>query len=148
MTDSAAEQVAAPIDAGMYNAYVAGLTLHNVELVRLFAARTGPGRLAKADFATDLSYAQAEQVVNYRYDVAAKLSDEDGEEIGRVEVAAVVVTSSTAPADEAIIGQFSSTSAAMMAFPFLREAVASTAQRIGFPGVVMPIVRAEPEGGG
>ena len=141
-----ASDVATPtdLDASVYNAYIAGLLVHNIEVVRLYAERLAAEEPSEVKFDTALGYARQGQGVNYRYDVTARLVDAAGNDVAKVEVAAVLVTVSSAPSDEAAVARFAGTSGAMMAFPFLREATATTAQRIGFPGVMMPIIRATP----
>lgn len=131
-------------DAHVYNAYIAGLTLRNVEVVRLYGERVAAGEPNEVKFDTALGYSGHGQEVNYRYDVTARLVDTAGNDVARVEVAAVLITASSSPSDEPTVARFAGTSGAMMAFPFLREAIATTAQRIGLPGVMMPIIRTTP----
>jgi preprotein translocase subunit SecB len=147
MSADASEGVAplATADPTVYNAYIAGLAVRDVEVVRVYAERHATVEPSEVKFDTALGYARQEGAVNYRYDVTARLVDAEGSDVARVEVAAVLVTESTSPSDEATVAQFAGTSGAMIAFPFLREAIATTAQRIGYPGVLMPIIRTNPD---
>lgn len=59
--------------------------------------------------------------------------------IGRVEIVQGLVFACEEPGTQEAADWFSRASAASIAMPYLREAVATTAQRVGLVGVTMPL---------
>jgi hypothetical protein len=134
-----AAQGAGP-DPDTYNAYVAGLQIQEVQVVRLFAERLQVGPAATNQFEMQAGYQRPDaSTVHYRYDVIAHIAGEEGNELARIE-AAVVVGMVGQPGDDQTVERFGATSGAMIAHPFLREVVASTALRLGVWGVVLPLM--------
>lgn len=135
---------ASPLAAEQYNAFVTGLTLGQVEFVRVNGERLLPGRGTESRFELAGGYQRDGGTVHYRYDLSAELLDEANGVLGRVEVSAVL-TAIGDVLDDRIVERFGATSGAMIVHPFLREAVASTASRVGFPGVLLPLMTVQPE---
>jgi preprotein translocase subunit SecB len=136
------------LNPATYNAFVDDLELASVELVKIHGERTAAGVATQTRFDLEASYMRGEAVIHYRYEVTAHFVDEHETVLGDA-TASVQITIRTGVAiDEACIEQFGGTSGALMAHPYLREAIASTAQRIGFQGVLLPALKhqlAEPE---
>jgi hypothetical protein len=136
--------VASDLDPAMYNSFVEGLELASVEIVKLHAERTNVGKAGETAFDLTASYMQDGVAVHYRYDLTAYLTDDDGNSLGNVAASVLVATRAADAADPACIEQFGATSGVLIAHPYLREAVASSAQRIGFPGVLPPMIKSQP----
>jgi hypothetical protein len=136
--------VASDLDSETYNSFVEGLELASVEIVKLHAERTNVGKASETAFDLTASYMQDGVAVHYRYDLTACLTDGDGNSLGNIAASALVVTRAADAADPACIEQFGATSGILIAHPYLREAVASSAQRIGFPGVLPPMIKSQP----
>lgn len=116
-----------------------------VEVVKLQAERLSDGTAEKTAFDLAASYMQDKLVVRYRYDVRAHLTDEGGASRGSVAVSVLVTARKGGPADQNCVERFGATTGALIAHPYLREAVASSAQRIGFPGVLLPGLTSAPD---
>ena len=143
--DTTAATSAVEPDAGTYNAFVAGLDLARIELIKISGERMAASAAAQIRFDLTAGYSQDENGINYRYNAAAYITDDDGIELGHAS-ASIVITFRTAASAEAIcIERFGGTSGAFMAHPYLREAIASTAQRLGFPGVLLPMITSQPD---
>jgi hypothetical protein len=125
------------LNATKYNAFTAGLELAEIELVKIHGERAASGLATQTRFDLTASYLQDETTIHYRYDVTAHLTNDAGTSLGYVAASVVVTARATVEGDTTCIEQFGGTSGALMAYPYLREAIASTAQRIGFPGVLL-----------
>ena len=136
--------LAVGLDSATYNSFVADLELAGIELVKIYGERTAAGVSTQTRFDLTASYIQDEAVIHYRYEVTAHFVDDHDAVLGNA-AASVQITVRTAIATtEACIEQFGGTSGALMAHPYLREAIASTAQRIGFQGVLLPTIKHQP----
>jgi hypothetical protein len=80
-------------------------------------------------------------VIYYRYEVAAYFTDDNLADLGNAAASIQITARTEMTVSEECIEQFGGTSGALIAHPYLREAIASTAQRIGFPGVVLPMIK-------
>jgi preprotein translocase subunit SecB len=132
------------LDSAAYNAFVADLELDAVDLVKVHGERTGVGHASQIRFDLAASYIQDEMAINYRYEVDAYVIDDDDKPLGTVAVTIQVTAYTTTEVDKDCIEQFGGTSGALIAHPYLREAVASAAQRIGFTGVLLPMIKQRP----
>ena len=133
----------ADLEPATYNAFVGGLELAGIELVRVHGERTEAGAAAQTRFDMSAGYMRDGGAIHYRYDLTAHFTDDRGTALGSA-AASVLITARAAAADTASIEQFGGTSGALMAHPYLREAIASTALRIGFPGVLLPLIKHQP----
>ena len=131
-------------DSAVYNAFVADLEIGGIELVKLHGERTAPGVATHTKFNLTASYMLDEAVVHYRYEVTAHFVNDHAAVLGNASASIQITVRTEYPANEASIEQFGGTSGALMAHPYLREAIASTAQRIGFQGVLLPAIKHQP----
>jgi|ERR1022692_65420 hypothetical protein len=132
-------------DAATYNAFVEGLELTEIELVKVDGERVAAGVATQTRFDLTAGYLQDGTAICYRYDVIAHLTNDPGTELGHAAVTVVLTTRSTAVAEAACIERFGGTSGALIVHPYLREAIASIAQRLGFPGVLLPMIKHQPD---
>ena len=135
----------AAIDVATYNAFVASLQLAGIELVKIHGERTAPGTAAQTRFDLAAGYMQDSGSLQYRYDVTAYFLDETGTPLGNASASALLVAHNVIGTEATCIEHFGATSGALMAHPYLREVIASTAQRIGFPGVLLPTIKYQPD---
>lgn len=146
MTDIAAPASALEPDAAAYNTFVASLELTGIELVKIGGERGATGVATQTRFDLTAGYMQDENAIHYRYDAVAHITNEDGTDFGHAAASVVVTARVAVAAEAACIERFGGTSGAFMAHPYLREAIASTAQRLGFPGVLLPMIKSQPDG--
>jgi hypothetical protein len=139
-----AESARAEPEASVYNAFVAALQLTGIELIKVHAERTTSGAASQTRFDLAVGYMSGDDAIQYRYDLAAHFLDDTGTTLGYASVSFLLIASSAATADVACIEHFGATSGALMVHPYLREVTASTAQRIGFPGVLLPMIKHQP----
>ena len=137
----------ANLDLASYNAFVEGLDLVGVEVIRLHAERTSAGMAERTSFELNASYRQDAALIHYRYDISALIADGEGISLGSAAASVVLTARASGTADAASIEQFGATSGALIAYPYLREAIASTAQHTGFPGVLLPMIKRQPDHG-
>jgi hypothetical protein len=135
---------AAGLDSATYNAFVADLELAGIDLVKIHGERTAAGVATQTRFDLMAIYMQDEGVIHYRYEVAAHFVDGHDIVLGNATASIQITVRTDHAASQASIEQFGGTSGALMAHPYLREAIASTAQRIGFPGVLLPVIKHQP----
>lgn len=135
---------AADLDPATYNAFIDDVELVSIEVVRLHAERTIAGPVEQTRFDLSASYMQDGAIIHYRYDLSAHLTDNEGSTLGNAAFSVVVTVHAASTVDAAYIEQFGATSGALMAHPYLREAFASSAQRIGLPGALLPIIKYQP----
>lgn len=133
-------------DPAVYNAYVATVRLENVEVVSLHGERVDDvAAVGEPRFDITSRYQRREGgSVVYRYDATCRLPGPDGAEVGRVHALVHVHTVSDEPGPDWVVERFGRTSGAFVAHPYVREAIGTTAHRVGFPGVVLPMIKALP----
>lgn len=148
-TDAGAIQIKAADETGLdpdtYNAFIAALRLTGIELVKIQGERTGPGTSTQNRFGLSAGYMLSDQKIHYRYDVTVHFMDDTGEVRGSASVSVLLVASGVSAFSAECFERFGATSGALMVHPYLREAIASTAQRIGFPGILLPMMTYQPE---
>jgi hypothetical protein len=81
--------------------------------------------------------------VFWRYDVTARLTDEAGTDFGSIEVGVMLTGRVSQPPSVECVTQFGGHDGMPIAYPFLREAIASTALRLGFTGILLPLQKRE-----
>jgi hypothetical protein len=145
MMDITAMTSAVEPDAAAYNAFVAGLELAGIELVKIGGERIAAGVSSQVRFDLTAGYLQDENGINYRYDASACITDEVGADLGRASASVVIAFRTAVSAEVICIERFGGISGAFIAHPYLREAIASTAQRLGFPGVLLPMITSQPD---
>src|ERR1700678_1268492 len=118
------------LDSTTYNAFIADLEVAGIELVKVHAERTAAGIATQTRFDLAATYMQGESVIYYRYEAIAHFVDEYETVLGNVAASIQLIVRSDVTVNEASIVQFGATSGTLMAHPYLREAVASMAQRI------------------
>lgn len=132
--------------AADFNAFISSLEVGPIEVVALAGERHAPGPAPQTRFNMTAGFQRNDDVIVWRYEVDAKLTDDDGADFGFVSVAMVLTARSglsKAPAD-ACLERFGRTSGLLMCYPFLREAIANTALRLGFVGVTLPMIALRP----
>jgi hypothetical protein len=123
------------------------LPVWNLLVLSLSRSWASGRRLAlprKPKFDLMASYLWDEAVIHYRYEVTAHFIDDHNTVLGCTTASVQITVRTNIAVDETCIEQFGGTSGALMAHPYLREAIASTAQRIGFPGVLLPMIKHQP----
>jgi len=145
----ASAEDAAPIalpEPDAYNTFIAGLEVEAIELVRLTAERTAPGHAVETRFELGAGYRFDESSAQWRYDITAIPTDDTGSELGRLEASIVVAGHTANPPQQDCVAHFGQSSGALMAHPYLREAVASTGLRLNFGGLLLPMIKVQPPG--
>jgi hypothetical protein len=149
LTDTA-EQSGASVtpelaDPTAYNAFVASVALTAINVVGVGGERRMAGDASQTRFDLTAGYQIEDGAIHYRFDAIGHLADPAGADYGQVSAAVVVTLTLTEPAPPpACVERFGGQSAAMMAHPYLREALGSTALRLGFGGVLLPMVTRQP----
>lgn len=129
-----------------YNTWLAGLNLSVIEIVRLHAERRLSGAAPATRYELGAGWTAEGDQIFWRYDVQAHLTDDEGSDYGDVQVSVLLRGEHREQDfDAGCIEQFGATSGTMMAHPFMREAVSTTALRLGFPGVMLPMITAQPD---
>jgi hypothetical protein len=136
--------ISAEPDAPAYNSFVAALQLMGIEAVKVHGERMASGAASQTRFDLAVGYMLGEGAIQYRYDLAAHFLDDTGIALGSASASVLLVASNAPTTDVACIEHFGTTSGALMVHPYLREIIASTAQRIGFPGVLLPMIKHQP----
>ena len=136
--------VSAEPDSSAYNSFVAGLHLMDIELIKVHGERMTSGAASQTRFDLAVGYMIADDAIQYRYDLSTYLLDDAGNVLGNASASILLVTANAPTTDVACIEHFGATSGALMVHPYLREVTASTAQRIGFPGVLLPMIKQQP----
>ncbi|HUD40078.1 MAG TPA: hypothetical protein VMR14_24515 [Streptosporangiaceae bacterium] len=134
-------------DPAAYNAFIGGLDLAAIELVKVSGERTVVGIATQSRFELTASYMQDDAVIYFRYEATAHFTDDHEVVLGIVSASIQLTARTAAAVSGAYLEQFGGTSGAFMAHPYLREVIASTAQRIGFPGVLLPMMKQQPAEG-
>lgn len=131
-------------DISAYNSFVATLHLTGIELIKVHGERMASGAASQTRFDLTVGYMYNDDEIQYRYDLVAHFLDDAGTALGNASASVLLVASSAPTTDAACIEHFGATSGALMVHPYLREVIASTAQRIGFPGVLLPMIKHQP----
>ena len=134
----------AELNSATYNTFVTGFELAGIELVKIHGERITAGVATQTRFDLTASYMRDEAVIYYRYETTAHFVDDHDTVLGNATASIQITIHADVTVDEACIEQFGGTSGALMAHPYLREAIASTAQRIGFQGVLLPAIKQQP----
>lgn len=137
---AAADEALVP-DVEQYRVFVEGLELAGVELVRIVGERRVAGHAPQTRYALGAGWQAETGSIVWRYEVSAHLTDETDADFGVVEASVIVIGRTAAEVDRACAEQFGGTSGALIAHPYLREAIASTALRLGFVGVLLPMLK-------
>ncbi|MGI5443137.1 hypothetical protein ACQEV4_39100 [Streptomyces shenzhenensis] len=106
------------------------------------AERLAADTSASAELRLELGMAPNPDSVFYRLKAQATLKSEEGKDVGRVEVSVVTrydITEGEVP-DEDTLLEFADRDAAVVAYPYVREGIQSLAARIGFAGVLIPML--------
>lgn len=132
--------------ADQYSAWLAGLELGSIEVVRLQAERRLSGVAPISRYELAAGWTVEENQIFWRYDLTAHLTDDANSDYGDVQTSVLLRAVHSEPeADPACIERFGATSGTMITHPYLREVVATTALRLGFPGVMLPMITARPD---
>jgi hypothetical protein len=131
-------------DTSAYNSFVAALHLMGIELIKVHGERMASGAASQTRFDLAVGYMLGDGTIQYRYDLAAHFLDDAGIAFGNASASVLLVASNAPTTDVACIEHFGTTSGALMVHPYLREVIASTAQRLGFPGVLLPMIKHQP----
>lgn len=124
-----------------YLAFVAGVEVQWIEVVLLHAEKRSVN--ASNDFEVQIGggNALAEDHFLSRFEAKASVTDADGDDAAQLQVALIIKFSSETVPDEELVERFSRSTGVMMATPYLRENLASLAQRTNVEGVLLPLVR-------
>jgi preprotein translocase subunit SecB len=119
--------------------------LAGIETVRIHGERLAGGASPSTEYRLEENYAllPEDDRVAFRLDVVADLrGDDETVTVAQVEVSIVVLYDIDGVSDEdrAALELFGASNVTVSAYPFLREAVAATALRLGFPGVNLPLL--------
>lgn len=133
------------LDPATYNAFIADLRLIGIELVKIQGERTSSGTSLQNRFNLSAGYMIDADKINFRYEVAAHLMDDAGSVLGNVSASVLLTADGVSAYAPVCFERFGATSGALMVHPYLREAIASTAQRIGFPGIMLPMMTYQPD---
>jgi hypothetical protein len=146
-TDPTTADATEALTAQTYNGFIADLQLLGIDVVRISGERRRSGHAAQTRFDLAAAWQPDDETIQWRYDVTAHLTDPDDADYGSVEASVIIAGRARTAPDPACAEQFGRTSGAMMAHPYLREAIATTALRLGFTGVLLPLVTQQPTGG-
>lgn len=131
-------------DPEQYNAWVAGLAIEEVQLVKLAGERKVAGEPASLGFGFTGGFANDAVHLRIRYEVSAGVLAEDGTVLTDIEASVVVVLTMSERGTPECYNRFAGSNGALMAHPYLREVVQATAARLGHPGVIVPMATAIP----
>jgi hypothetical protein len=131
----------ADLDISAYNSFIAVLRLAGIELIKVHGERMASGAASQTRFDLAVGYMLGDGAIQYRYDLVAHFLDDAGTALGNASASILLVASNAPTANVACIEHFGATSGALMVHPYLREIIASTAQRISFPGVLLPMIK-------
>ncbi|WP_182113128.1 protein-export chaperone SecB [Actinotalea sp. JY-7876] len=111
--------------------------LTSVALVQLSGERRAAGLAPATKYNLDLAYYEEGSTYLYRLTGRGDLTDAEGADYGHVE-ASVVATFESCGWSTEQIESFGQSTAMRVAYPYVREALATTASRLGFAGVMLP----------
>ncbi|MCW2608438.1 MAG: hypothetical protein JWO60_3131 [Frankiales bacterium] len=144
MTDQVT--AAAEPDPQRYNTWLEGLSLSVIEVVAVQAERRRSGPAPATQYQLGAGWSVEENWLFWRYDVTAHLTDDDGTDYGDVQASVLLRGQHRGDdTDPACMERFGATSGTIMAHPYLREVIATTALRLGFVGVMLPMITAQPD---
>lgn len=126
------------------NSLVDAMKVVHIEVVSFSGQRVRPGPAPNSTFQVTIGAGMRDERLVYRFDVAATLNGKDGKEVGKVDVA-LAATFEMPPEFEPqawLIERLGGT-AVHIAFPHLRENIQSLAARLGYLGVLMPVLVVE-----
>lgn len=75
----------------------------------------------------------------------AHFMDDAGNVLGNVSASVLLIADGVSAYGPVCFERFGATSGALMVHPYLRETIASMAQRIGFPGILLPMMTYQPD---
>jgi CO dehydrogenase/acetyl-CoA synthase delta subunit len=124
-----------------YHTFVEKLELATVQYWAMHCERLKVGEAPKTTYALGVKLAIEGQRAYYRVDAYATPLDVDDQPVAQIENSVIVAFDlpKSDPPPEWALARFGSQNAVMMAYPFIREAVASMALRLGLPGIIMPM---------
>jgi len=129
-----------------YNTWLSALDLGVIEIVRLSAERRLSGVAPASRYELAAGWTAEDGFIYWRYDLTAHLTDDDAADYGDVQASVLIRGEHRGQdTDAACIERFGATSGTIMAHPYLREVIATTALRLGFPGVMLPMITAQPD---
>jgi hypothetical protein len=138
-----------PIDAEAYNRFVQSASLSGITVVALNGERRASGDATQTRFHVEAGFKTEGDFILYRFDGVGRLTDQQETDYGEVSASVIVAVKVTEIPEPTFIEQFGATSAVMMAHPYLRETLASTALKMGFRGISLPMIvqgsRSEPQ---
>ena len=133
------------LDPATYNTFIATLQLVGIELVKIQGERTSSGTSAQNRFNLSAGYMLAGDKIHYRYDVTAHFLDDAENAVGNASASVLLIADGVSAFSPVYFEHFGATSGALMVHPYLREAIASTALRIGFQGILLPMMTYQPD---
>lgn len=130
-----------------YNQFVGQVEIAGIDTVVLHAERHRAGTSPVTQFSTGAGWLHEGPHAAYRFDVQAVPLGDDEQPVATIKVS-LVVNLDHVPEDSSpqVLERFGANAVTMMAFPFLREAVATMAQRLNLPGVILPMIQQQPAG--
>lgn len=129
----------------LYNAFVAGLDVEEIQLVQLSGERQTPGEPANIGYAFGGGFHVDGERLQIKYDVTASILGSEAVVLTEVKASVVIAIRMATPGTPDCYNRFAGSSGALMAHPYLREIVQSTAARLGHPAVILPIAKVMPE---
>jgi hypothetical protein len=144
--DEAAARSEQQISSEEYNRFVEQIDIASIDTVELHGERHRGGSSPATQFATGAGWLHEGTRAAYRFDVQALPLGEDEQPIATIKVS-VVVNMENVPetCSPGVLERFGAASATPIAYPFLREAVTTLAQRLNLPGVVLPMMKLQPD---
>jgi len=132
-----------PFSAEEYNAFIHGSQLLGIDTTNLHADRLRPGAAPTTSYELESNFSVVDKSLFLRFECTATLKGDDGEPVAHVRVAMVLAFSFVGPEPSvAVVQRFTENVGLMMITPNLREAIHSTALRLGYTGVTLPIMKA------
>jgi hypothetical protein len=131
--------------AAAHDTFAADFGPAAIELVEVYGERAADGVATQSRFGLTAEYMRQDADIHYRYNLTAHFTDDFGTAVGRASVSVLVIIRIADGTDAAYIEKFGATSAALVARPYLRDAISSTAERIGFPGILPSNVENPPK---
>lgn len=128
-----------------YLDFVTGVEIEWIEVVQLRADKHGVN--PSEDFQVQIGGANALGDDHFlsRFEAKASVKDSEGEDVANFEVALIIKFSSPPHPDADLVERFARSTGIMLATPYLRENLSSLAQRVNVKGVVMPLIRMQPD---
>lgn len=127
-----------------YNAFVGGIEIEEIQLVHVSGERKVPGEPTNIGYSLGGGFHMEGERLQLKYDVTASVLGADSVVLSEVKASVVVVLKMATPGTPECYNLFAGTSGALMVHPYLREVVQSTADRLGHPGLILPVAKAMP----